>query len=318
MAFSGHKARLRRQSLRNWIILLSLLFLLAVSIGSWRTYQVYQSELPSFEQLHNIEPSLKTKVYDRNGILLKEFYSENRILTPFSNMPEDLVKMLIATEDRAFRQHWGIDLRRIMIVATSNLVKWRVSAGASTVTQQLARMLFLNRQVTLERKIKEALTAIKLERTYSKNEILEMYFNQYYFSRGAYGVAAASRLFFSKTPIQLDLNDCAILVGMLKAPNINSPLNNPEKSLKARNRVLYSYYKWGGINKHQYDSLKSEPLEITPPEEQVGTAPYFTETVRKYVLDRYGEKALYSGGLRIFTSLDATLQKAADAAIAKK
>lgn len=304
--------------LRNSLIALALLIVVFLAIVGYRTYHVYQSELPSFEQLHNIEPSLKTKIYDRNGILLKEFYTENRVLTPFKDLPPHLVDMLIATEDREFYDHWGINIRRVAIVATTNLLKWRIEAGASTITQQLSRMLFLNRRQTLERKVKEALTAIKLERTYSKQEILEMYLNQYYFSRGAYGIAAASNIFFSKRPSELDLNESAIIIGLLKGPNINSPLNNPDKSVQARNRVLYSFYQYGGITRQEYDSLKDMSLALNTPEEKVGHAPYFTETVRQYILDEYGEDVLYSGGLTVHTSLDLGLQKEAEAAVAKK
>ncbi|MBN1212764.1 MAG: PBP1A family penicillin-binding protein [candidate division Zixibacteria bacterium] len=304
--------------LRNAILaLFAFIFILAVIIG-FRTYHIYQSELPSFEQLHNIEPSLNTKIYDRNGLLLKEFYSENRVLTPYKDIPQILLDMVLAAEDREFYDHWGINIRRTAIVAINNIAHFKIMAGASTVTQQLSRMLFLSQKQTYERKIKEALTAIKLERTYSKNEILEMYLNQYYFSRGAYGIAAASHMLFSKRVGELDLNDCAILVGLLRGPNINSPFNNPDKTLKARNRVLYSYYDWGGINEETYDSLVKEPLKINPPQEKVGTAPYFTETIRRYILDKYGESVLYSGGLKVYTSLDTRLQKAAEQALYKK
>ncbi|RME19983.1 MAG: PBP1A family penicillin-binding protein [Candidatus Zixiibacteriota bacterium] len=311
-----HKQTGRRW--RRWAIIIAAVLVLIVAAGAIRTYKIYTSELPSFEQLHNIEPRVNTKIYDRNGTLLKEYYAENRALTPFRDMPPHLVGMLIASEDQEFYSHWGINLRRIAIVALNNIIHWRITAGASTITQQLARMLFLNREQTLSRKIKEALTAIKLERTYSKDEIIEMYLNQHYFSRGAYGVAAAARLIFNKKVSELNYNDCAILIGMLKGPNINSPLNNPDKAVKARNRVLYSYYTNGGITREQFDSLKNAPLEISPPEENIGIAPYFTEEIRKYILNKYGEKALYSGGLKVYTSLDAGLQKAAEAAVRKK
>ncbi len=299
-------------------LLLLLLALVIVGAIGYQAYSIYQSDLPSFEQLHNIEPSLNTKVYDRNGVLLKEFYSENRLLTPYKDMPPYLIQMLLASEDREFFNHWGINLRRLAIVMVENTISFDRAAGASTITQQLSRMLFLNRERTLNRKIKEALTAVKLERTYSKEEILEMYLNQYYFGRGSYGIASAARTFFSKQPKDLTINDCAVLIGTLKAPNINSPFLSPEKSLAARNRVLYSLYDVGGISHEKYDSLKALPLTINPPQQDDGVAPYFTETIRQYVLDRYGEDALYSGGLKVFTGLDAGLQAVAEKAIIKK
>jgi penicillin-binding protein 1A len=302
----------------RWVWLSGLCLLTVLVIGTIKTVQVYRSDLPSFEALHNIEPNLSTKVYDRSGVLLKEFYTENRALTPLAEMPQTLTKMLIASEDREFYEHWGINVRRTLIVAATNVLKWRIEAGASTVTQQLARMLFLSSEKTLNRKVKEALTAVKLERTYSKDEIMEMYLNQHYFSKGAYGVAAAARLFFDKKVSELNTNDCAVIIGLLKAPNVNSPLNNPEKSLQARNRVLYSYFDFGGITQQQYDSLKALPLEIHPPEEKEGLGPYFTEAVRQHLIQTYGDTLLYSGGLRVFTTLDARLQKVAEESLHRR
>ncbi len=316
MTYSKYKRTSNR--FRNSLIGLIAVSVLFLSVIAYKTNQVYQNDLPSFEQLHNIEPSLKTKIYDRNGLLLTEYFNENRILTPYKNIPSHLVEILLASEDQEFYNHWGINIRRIGIVAFKNLLQWRITGGASTITQQLSRMLFLTRKKTLDRKIKEALTSIKLERTYSKEEIIEMYLNQYYFSRGAYGIAAASHIFFSKNVSELNLNDCAILIGVLKGPNINSPLNNPEKSLKARNRVLYSYFSVGGLSREQYDSLKNEPLEINPPQNKIGIAPYFTETVRKYILNKYGEDVLYSSGLKVYTTLDIDLQAEAEKALYKK
>ncbi len=319
MAIGRSKTPIRQtHRLRNsFLILLALCGVLAIILG-YNTLQIYKSGLPSLEQLHNIEPSLKTKVYDRNGVLLKEFYSENRVLTPFEEMPSHLVEMLLATEDQEFYDHWGINVRRAGMVALTNIVHWRITGGASTISQQVSRMLFLSQQRTLERKIKEALTTIKIERTYSKQEIIEMYLNQYYFSRGAYGIAAAARMFFNKRPAELDVHECAIILGLLRGPNINSPFNNIEKSRQSRNRVLFSYHQVGGISRHVYDSLKALPVVVTPPEEKIGDAPYFTEAVRKYILDKYGESQLYSGGLKVYTSLDRRLQREAETAVAKK
>jgi len=307
-----------RRKLRLSLAVLAILVVVLMVVVIVRSYSVYESQLPSFEQLHNIEPSINTKIYDRNGILLKEFYSENRALTPLDEMPEHLKGMLVASEDQKFHDHWGIDLRRLVIIAVSNLVAWDIKGGASTITQQLARMLFLTRSQTIQRKIKEAMTAVKLERSYSKDEILEMYLNQHYFSRGAYGVAAAARLFFDKKVTELDVSDCAILIGLLKGPNINSPLINPDKAQQARNRVLSSYYHFGKLTRQEFDSLTQAPLEISPPEEDPGIAPYFTETVRRKILAKYGEDVLYSGGLKVYTSLDASLQQAAERAVFKR
>ncbi|MCM2271278.1 MAG: transglycosylase domain-containing protein, partial [candidate division Zixibacteria bacterium] len=183
-----------RKRIRTTAAIVGAFIVFLVILVLIKGYQVYQTDLPSFEQLHNIEPSLSTRVYDRNGVLLKEFYSENRALTPYADLPKPLIDMLLASEDQQYYDHWGINITRVAVVAVTNILHLQIRAGASTITQQLSRMLFLNQRQTLERKIKEALTAIKLERTYSKEEILEMYLNQYYFSRGAYGIQAAAHL----------------------------------------------------------------------------------------------------------------------------
>jgi len=280
----------------------------------YKAYHIYRYELPSIEQVYNIEPPLKTRIYSADGTILQDYYNQNRVLTPYAGIPPHMVNMLLAVEDQEFYQHWGINPRRILILAVNNLLKMQIEGGASTITQQVARMLFLNREQTLVRKLKEALTAVKLERTYSKNEILEMYLNLYYFHR-AYGISAAAHAFFSKKASELNINDCAILLGMLRGPAINSPFANPEKSLNARNRVLYSYYKYGGISKEQYDSLRSVPLEVDPPREEYGRAPYFTEYVRQYIEGKYGVDQLYNGGLQVYTTLDYDIQRAADSAV---
>ena len=298
---------------RPWIWIIVFVGLLSIWAAR-RTYVIYEYELPSIEEVYNIEPPLKTKIYARDGTLLQEFYNQNRIMTPYADLPPQLPKMLMAVEDQEFYDHWGINIRRIFITAAKNLVQMRIEGGASTITQQLARMLFLDREQTYSRKFKEALTAIKLERTYSKNEILEMYLNLYYFHR-AYGISAAARVFFNKNASDLTVSESAIILGMLRGPVINSPFNNPDKSLQARNRVLYSYYSEDGISKEEYDSLKALPLEINPPEEEPGKAPYFTEYIRQYIEKTYGVDKLYNGGLKVYTTLDWDLQQAAESSL---
>jgi penicillin-binding protein 1A len=294
-----------------WVVAVLCIVLI---LGSYRTYHIYRYELPSIEEVYNIEPPLKTKIYASDGALLQEFYNQNRVLTPYVEIPKHMVDMLLAVEDQDFYDHWGIHPRRIGVVAVNNLLHMNIEGGASTITQQVARILFLTRKQTLERKYKEALTAIKLERTYSKNEILEMYLNLYYFHR-AYGISAASHAFFSKKVPELSISDCAILLGMLRGPVINSPFNNPDKALNARNRVLYAFYKYGGLSRVVYDSLKAEPLVINPPEEEAGRAPYFTEYIRQYIEETYGVDKLYNGGLKVYTTLDWDLQQAAEVAV---
>jgi len=309
--FDAKKKKVWYRRTGFWVIVILVIFLIW---AGQRTYHIYNYELPSIKEVYNIEPPLKTKIYASDGTLLQEFYNQNRVLAPFALIPDHMIEMTMAVEDQQFYNHWGINPRRIIIVAVNNLLKMQIEAGASTITQQVARMLFLNRKQTYERKFKEALTAIKLERTYAKDEILEMYLNLYYFHR-AYGISAAAHVFFSKKVPELNINDCAILLGMLRGPIVNSPFNNPDKALKARNRVLYAYYRHGGISQVEYDSLKATPLEINPPEEKIGRAPYFTEYIRQYIEQKYGADQLYNGGLQVYTSLDWDLQQAAEEAL---
>jgi len=320
MNFVVKKPKISGRSAKKSLLVLAILIVIFIMIVGYRTLMVYRQDLPSFESLHNIEPALKTKIYASDGTLLQEFYNENRVLTPYDQIPPHMVNILLAVEDREFFNHWGVYPKRIVKAFLVNMVNLEIAEGASTITQQLARMLFLNRKQTYERKIKEALTAIKLERTYSKTEILQMYLNQYYFGRGAYGIAAAARTYFDKSVGELTVNECAILVGLLKGPSRYSVkiFEDPDFAVRMRNRSLYAYHTWGQISRVEYDSLKTLPLELKPHEPVQGKAPYFTEEIRKYLLNKYGEKALYSGGLKVMTTLNWELQQSAEAAVTEK
>jgi len=199
---------------------------------------LFQSDLPSLDQLHNIQPSLAARVLDKDGKLLKEFYKQRRLMIPYEKIPPYMTDCLLAVEDRRFYDHWGIDLRRLAGALVHNFVSMDLtSQGASTLTQQLARSLFLSPEKIVSRKIKEALTAIKIEQTYSKQQILELYLNQHYFGKGAYGIEAAASTYFSKHASELTLPECAVLVGVLKSPNPYNPINHPDKAIRRRNIV---------------------------------------------------------------------------------
>lgn len=282
-------------------------------------YSIYQKDLPSLAQLHNIEPSLITRVYDRNDILLKEYYNQRRMLVPYNKIPPYLIDCLLAVEDRKFYDHWGVDSRRVIAAFIHNILSFDLTAqGASTLTQQLARTLFLTPEKLFSRKIKEMLTATKIERTYSKDQILEMYLNQHYFGKGAYGIQAAAQIYFSKNAEELTLPECAILIGLLKSPTPYNPINHPDKALIRRNIVYNALVDFHRLNPQMADSLKNLPLVINPLQQQVGEAPYFTEMARQYISKKYGETALYNSGLTIHTTLDLDLQHFAEAAVDSK
>ena len=191
------------------------LVLLIVFVG-WLGW-LYLYELPSFSQLREFKPQLVTRLYARDGNTFQEYFLQRRILVPYDRIPPNLLDALISAEDRNFFSHWGFDLRGFSRALAVNLLSGSIEQGGSTVTQQLARMLFLDRAQTIERKIKEVLTAIKIERAYSKTEILEIYLNQYYFGHGAYGIQAASQVYFSKDAQEINIQEAAMLVGLLQA-----------------------------------------------------------------------------------------------------
>ena len=291
-------------------VVILVLTLIAISLAI--TYQTYKKDLPSLSQLHNIELNLSTKLYTLDGKLLKEFYTERRTLIHLKEMPPCLVDALLAVEDRRFYHHWGIDLLGIARALSTNLAHLKFTQGGSTLTQQLARTLFLTREKTISRKIKEILTAIKIERTYSKDEILEMYLNQCYFGKGAHGIQASAQVFFSKEAWELTLPECALLVGILKAPNRYSPFEYPDLAIWRRNLVLKGMQDYGKLSEEEYDSLRALPLQLKPFSLQTGLGPYFSEMVRQYLIDEYGEKSLYSGGLSVYSTLNPEMQKAAE------
>jgi penicillin-binding protein 1A len=302
--------RLSKKSIILSSILLVVLILILMVV--LKTYRTYRKDLPSLAQLHNIEPSLVTKIYADDGTKIKEFYTERRLLTPLKRMPPHLIDALLATEDRRFFKHWGANTLSMCRALWQGFWSGERIKATSTITQQLARTLFLTPERTISRKIKEILTSIKIERNYTKEEILEMYLNQCYFGSGAYGVEAAAQLYFGKTVEELSISDCAILVGIPKSPSRYSPINNPNLAQQRRNIVLESMANFGKISQKQADSLKSLPLEINPTSAPVGEAPYFTEMVRRYLERRYGEEALYQGGLSVYTTLNLKMQRTAE------
>ena len=294
------------------IIILSAATLTLFALAFILLLHTYSKGLPSIYQLTNIEPSISTKIYSLDGQIIKEFYNERRILVPLNRMSPHLIDAVIATEDRKFYEHWGMNIPAFIRAMVVNLWHREFAQGASTITQQLARTLFLTREKTIPRKIKEILTAIKLERNYSKNEILEMYLNQSYFGRGAYGIQASAQTYFNKNADELSVLDCALLVGLLKAPANYSPIENPQMAQTRRNVVLDAMADARKITKQMADSLRQLPLSTSLSDSPTGKAPYFTEMVRQYLETKYGEKQLYSSGMAVYTTLNVELQKEAE------
>jgi penicillin-binding protein 1A len=293
----------------------ALLIVCVFAIATAKIVHIYNEELPSIGQLYDIEPSLITYIYAKDGSVIQTYFNERRVLIPYKDIPEHVVNALLAAEDANFRSHWGISTYDLMRAVYKNITEGFGSQGASTITQQLARMLFLDRKVSLMRKFKEALTAIKIERTYSKNEIIEMYLNQYWFGQRSYGIQAASRAYFSKRTEDLTVEEAALLAAILNSPGRYSPVTQPERALQRRNYVLKRMTLEGMLDEAVYDSLKQLPIVINLAEQPVGEAPYFTEMVRQYLMERYGEDEVYSGGLKVYTTVDPRLQRVAEQAL---
>ncbi|MGA2091142.1 MAG: PBP1A family penicillin-binding protein, partial [Endomicrobiales bacterium] len=249
------------------------------------------------------------------GELITELFTERRTLTPLKEIPVDLQNAVLSIEDNDFFKHWGVSPRGIARAAMSNLAKGRVAQGGSTITQQLAKTIFLTPDRTMSRKIKELLLTLQLERNYSKEEILQLYLNQIYFGSGAYGVEAAARVYFSKHVRDLNLAECAMLGGLPRAPNYYSPFHNPERALTRRATVLrrmreLKYITAADEKQANAVALNTEKIAIP-----TAVAPYFIEYVRTQLEPKYGNDMIYRGGLSIYTTLDIKAQKAAEKAM---
>ena len=273
-------------------------------------------DLPQIRSLESFKPSTVTRIYSADKVLLAELFIEKRDPVSLKEIPDYLKSALIATEDRTFYKHSGVDLKGIARAIIKDIKAGEFVEGASTITQQLAKTLFLNPRKTITRKIKEAILAFQLERRYTKDEILELYLNQVYFGSSAYGVESAARIFFGKPVKNLDLSECALVAGMPKAPSRYSPLINKDLAVKRRNTILKQMKDTGIITETTYHMAVKEPLNLGQKEKSATQAPYFVEYVKKFLEDTVGSSRLYKGGLTVFTTLDFELQKIAEEAVA--
>ncbi len=278
---------------------------------------VLSSDLPDTAQLERYQPKLISKVYSSDRKLIKEFFEERRSFTSLEQVPQHLQQALLATEDRRFYNHWGNNVMRLAEAMMVNVFSLSLRQGASTITQQLARKLYLSDEKTFTRKIKEALTAIQIERTYTKNEILEMYLNHIYFGHGAHGVQMAAQRFFGKPVQDLTVPEGATLVAIVQRPETLSPIKYPERCLERRNLVLYNMYATGTLPRAEYERHKDTPLAVLDAQgnEYYGVAPYFTEHVRQLLWQKYGSDIL-TQGLSIYTTIDTRAQFLAERAVA--
>ncbi len=300
-------------------IIAALLF--AVLLSSYLFF--LSSSLPSLEELENPKLEEATKVFSSDGELIDKFFLQNRTKVTIDSIPKDMINALIATEDRKFYDHWGVHLERIFKAFFKNVASGNLTReGASTITQQLARNLYkdIGNKISLNRKIREAMTAVQIEKTYTKDEILAYYLNTVYFGKGAYGIEAAAQTYFNKSASDLTLDECALLVGILKSPSNYDPVENPDASLKRRNLVLNEMEEAGFISQETFQLLSRDPIKLNFRKDYASfnsPAPQFTEFVRQQLesmAEKYGFD-LYRDGLKIYTSLDSRMQKHAVTAI---
>ena len=275
--------------------------------------------LPSLEQLENYDPDLVTRIYSSDGKVLNELFVQKRVFIELDKIPEHMQYAVVSSEDRRFFEHWGLSMRSIARAVMINTLSLSYRQGFSTLTQQLARNLYksVGFEDSILRKVKEMITAIQIERTYTKDEILEMYLNTVHFGHGTYGVEAATKRFFGKESRYLTIDESAILVGLLPAPASYSPIHHPDRAIRRRNTVLRLMRDQGYISRGEHEENRARTLETVLEVPKRGSAPYFTEYVRR-ILEKEDTALginIYRDGLKIYTTLDSRLQSIAEDAV---
>ncbi|GIR41975.1 MAG: penicillin-binding protein [Candidatus Neomarinimicrobiota bacterium] len=303
-------------------IIYRCLILIAVGmLGVLSIILILSRDLPSLEQLENYDPDLVTRIYSADGKVLNELFVQKRVFIELDKIPVHMQYAVVSSEDRRFFDHWGLSMRSIARAVMINTLSLSYRQGFSTLTQQLARNLYksVGFEDSILRKVKEMITAIQIERTYTKDEILEMYLNTVHFGHGTYGVEAATKRFFGKESKYLTIDESALLVGLLPAPASYSPIHHPERAIRRRNTVLRLMRDQGYIGKGEHEENRARTLETVLEVPKRGTAPYFTEYVRR-VLEKQDTALginIYRDGLKIYTTLDSRLQEIAEDAVLK-
>jgi penicillin-binding protein 1A len=298
----------------------TVLFLVGVAAVAGLIWH-YSKDLPEYSQLQDYEPPVMTRVHASDGALLGEYSKERRLYLPIQAVPKLVINAFLAAEDKSFYEHGGIDftgMARAAVLFAQNLGSNRRPQGASTITQQVAKNFLLTNEVSFTRKIKEALLAMRLERAYSKDKILELYLNEIYLGVGAYGIAAASLVYFDKSVNELTVAEAAYLAALPKAPSTLHPVKNRDRAIERRNYVIDRLLENGWIKQADADKARKDPLAVTNRSNaaHIFAGEYFAEEVRRDIFERYGEKKLYEGGLSVRTTLDPKMQVMARKAMA--
>ncbi len=312
---SIRKRRAKKRGIGKQIFIwTSISLLLLILAGAGFIYFLVDG-LPSIASLKDYRPSIITRVYADDGQLIDEFYLEDRKVVQVTDLPKFVIQTFVAAEDARFFRHQGIDLQGITRAFFKNMEAGAIVQGGSTITQQVAKSLFLSPEKKYIRKLKEAILAYRIDRYLEKYEILNLYLNHIYLGHGAYGIEAASQHYFGKTAEKLTLPEAALLAGLPKAPNRYSPLLHPERARRRQVYVLHRVAEDGYITeKEKLDALEA-PVKLKKTEDKAKIAPYFTENVRRYIQTTYGSDVLYKEGLEVYTTLNMTSQKAARDAV---
>ncbi|MGH9504216.1 MAG: penicillin-binding protein 1A [Terriglobales bacterium] len=297
-------------------LVIGLLVLVSALVGATAgLLLVYSTDLPQVDQLEHYRPSSITELYDDQGRTIGSFALQRRVVASYDDYPQVLRQALISIEDKDFYRHWGVNVWRIAGAAYRDIRSGGRVQGASTLTMQLARNLFLSPDRSFHRKIQEALLAVQIERRFTKPQIFTLYANQIYLGHGVYGFEAASQFYFSKPAKKLTLDEAALLAGLPKSPSYYSPITHPDHALKRRNLVINSMLEDGDITAQQATAARDQPIQLEVAHDPDSLAPYFVEEIRRYLEGKYGSDQVHEGGLRVYTSLDMDLQRAANQAM---
>jgi penicillin-binding protein 1A len=298
------------------LLLFGSLVLLSAAVGATAgLLLVYSTDLPQVEELERYRPSSVTELYDDHGRVIGTFALQRRVIAAYDDYPEVLRDALVSIEDKDFYRHSGINIWRIIGAAYRDIESGGKVQGASTLTMQLARNLFLSPDRSFYRKVQESLLAIQIERRFTKPQIFTLYANQIFLGHGAYGYEAASEYYFSKPAKKLKLEEAALLAGLPKAPQYYSPISHPDRASKRRNLVLNAMLEDGKITASQAADAKSKPILLNLQKDPNSLAPHYVEEIRRYLEAKYGSDQVHEGGLRVYTSLDMDLQKSARQAL---
>ena len=313
---NNRRKKKTRRGFTAYLIYIFIACAVLLPLSGVALFLYYSTHLPDFKPLKGQHLNAYSIVYSEEDEVVGKFLMENKIPIPYEQIPRSLVLAFVAAEDADFFQHKGVDYRGIARAMFKNMIAGRIVQGGSTITQQVTKTFFLTPQRSMLRKLKEVAYAFALERTLTKEEILSLYLNNIYLGNGAYGVASAAESYFNKRTEQLNLAEIALMAGLVKAPSRYSPVNNLKRAKERQAYVLSRMAEVGFITQHQRDQALQTPLKIQTRESAYfSKAPYFTEVIRLQMERKYGKDILYQEGLRIYTTLDLSFQKAAQRAI---